>query len=125
MHPQGSFMVLTKALRHRVGNRRALKAYVESEAFMALFGNLLPQRRMTVLAIVAEAKAACGAPPAPRAVPKANWSDLAFRARFCAAYARGLSDEEVARHCRITLGAAIRAKHRYVLAPKAPLAMAA
>lgn len=128
MSPQGSFVVLTKALKHLAKGRsaRALKAYVEGATFVQLLATIRPERRRTALALLAKAEAACRIQlPAPTGARRANWRDLAFRAKFCNAYARGMTDEEAAQHCQITLSAAKAARRRYVEAPATPIARAA
>jgi hypothetical protein len=125
--PRGCLRTLTQTLIRlaRNGDVGGIRAYVRSDAFLAAFNGLDPNRRQTAMRSYANAEALCEAKaraplvrPGPidaRRALKANWSDAAMRAKLARAYAAaGGDDEKAARVLGVSLGAARLAKRRHL-----------
>jgi hypothetical protein len=109
----------------RNGDVEGFRAYVRSDAFLAAFISLDPERRRSAMRAFAKAEALCEAKAArPLAAPKridakrvekVNWSDPVMVDKLADAYARGGgNDEKAARILGVTLGSARLAKRRHL-----------
>ena len=123
--PIGCLQSLTMAFKRLAnkGDFEGLRAYVCSDAFLAAFNGLDPNRRPSAMRAYARAEVLCEAntchplvKPGPidaRRAQKANWSDPARLARLADAYAvAGGDDEKAARILGVSLGSARLAKKR-------------
>ena len=125
--PIGCLKSITTALKRlaRNGDVEAFRAYVRSDAFMAAFRGLDPERRRSAMRSYATAEALCEA-MAPRHLikpkpihakrsQKASWGNPVMRAKLANAYVRaGGDDEKAARILGVTVGSARLAKRRYL-----------
>ena len=125
--PIGCLKSITTALKRlaRNGDVEAFRAYVRSDAFMAAFRGLDPERRRSAMRSYATAEALCEA-MAPRRLikpkpihakrsQKASWGNPVMRAKLANAYVRaGGDDEKAARILGVTVGSARLAKRRYL-----------
>jgi hypothetical protein len=102
-----------------------LRAYLRSDAFMAAFNGLDPQRRRSAMRSYATAEALCEAKAPHRLVKpkpidakrsqKVDWGDPVMRAKLGNAYDRaGGDDEKAARILGVTVGLARLAKRRHL-----------
>jgi hypothetical protein len=109
----------------RKGDVEGFRAYVRSEAFLADFIGIDPDRRQTAMRCHARAEALCEAnarhplvQPRPidaKRAHKTNWSDPTKLARLADAYAvAGGDDEKAARILGVSLGSARLAKKRHL-----------
>jgi hypothetical protein len=109
----------------RRGDVDGLRAYVRSDAFIASFNGLDPERRQTAMRSFGRAEALCEAraphplvhpqPIDARRAQKANWSDPARSAKLAEAYAvAGGDHEKAARLLGVSPGSARLAKKRYL-----------
>jgi hypothetical protein len=128
--PRGCLKSISTALRRlaRNGDVEGFRAYVRSDAFLAAFNGLDPERRQSAMRAYAKADALCEAKarrplakPKPidaKRTDKVNWGDPVLRAKLANAYARaGGNDEKAARILGVTLGSARLAKRRHLDAP--------
>jgi hypothetical protein len=128
--PRGCLKSISTALRRlaRYGDVEGFRAYVRSDAFLAAFNGLDPERRQSAMRAYAKADALCEAKAPHRLVKpkpidakraqKVNWGDPVMRAKLVNAYARaGGDDEKAARILGVTLGSARLAKRRHLDAP--------
>src|ERR1700680_808002 len=96
--PRGCLRVITSALKRlgRTGDIEKLRAYLRSDAFLAAFSGLDPERRQSAMLSYARAQALCEAKaPHPLIKPKridakrsqkVDWGDPATRAELANAY---------------------------------------
>ena len=125
--PRGCLRVITTALKRlaRNGDVERFRAYIRSDAFLAAFNGLDPERRQSAMRAYARAEALCEAnaphrlvKPKPidaKRLQKANWGNPVMRAKLADAYARaGGDDEKAARLLGVTLGSARLAKRRHL-----------
>jgi hypothetical protein len=130
-NPGGCLRVLTAAFMGfaRGGDVDGLRAYLRSDAFMAAFNGLDPQRRRSAMRSYATAEALCEAKAPHRLVQpkpihakraqKTSWGDPMMRAKLADAYLRsGGDNEKAARILGVTVGSARLAKKRYLDAAK-------
>src|SRR5437016_12187539 len=106
--PRGCLRVITTALKRlaRNGDVEGLRAYVRSEAFLANFDGLDPERRQSAIRASARAETLCEANTPHRLVKpkpidakrsqKVDWGGPAMRAKLVDAYVRGGGDDEKA-----------------------------
>ena len=125
---RGSLKTISTALMRlaRRGDVEAFRAYVRSDAFLAAFNGLDPERRRSAMRAFARAEILCEAKtPLPlagprridaRRVEKVNWSNQMV-AKLSDAYAQAQGDhEKAARILGITPGSARLAKGRHLRA---------
>jgi hypothetical protein len=125
--PRGCLRVITTALKRlaRNGDVEGLRAYVRSEAFLANFDGLDPERRQSAIRASARAETLCEANTPHRLVKpkpidakrsqKVDWGGPAMRAKLVDAYVRGGGDDEkAARILGVSLGSARLAKRRHL-----------
>ena len=125
--PRGCLQSIATALKRltRNGDVEGFRAYVRSDAFLAAFNGLDPERRQSAMRSYAKAETLCEAKarrplvkPKPidaKRAEKVNWGDPVMRAKLAAAYARaGGDDEKAARILGVTLGSARLAKKRHL-----------
>ena len=133
--PRGCLKSITTAFKRlaRNGDVEGLRAYLRSEAFLAAFSGLDPERRQSAMRSYAKAEALCEAnapyrlaKPKPihaKRAQKTNWGDPVMRARLANAYVRaGGDDEKAARILGVTIGSARLAKRRHLDAPEIDIA---
>ena len=125
MSPKGYFISIIRNLS-QARDLRGLEAYVTSDQFRVAFDRMPAAYRFRASQSVVEAMQRCQ-PKMPRAGSvKANWKDPAMVARFRQLCSQGKTDAEIASICRITVGAAQRARSRYFRGlEQAPFALAA
>jgi hypothetical protein len=129
-NPSGCLRVLTQALMGfaRRGDVEGLCAYLLSDAFMAAFNGLDPQRRRSAMRSYATAEALCEAKaPHPLVKPKpidvkraqkVSWDDPVMLAKLADAYeVAGGNHEKAARILGVSPGAARLAMKRYLDTP--------
>jgi hypothetical protein len=127
--PRGCLRVITTALKRlaRNGDVEGLRAYLRSEAYLAAFIGLEPERRQSAIRASARAETLCEANTPHRLVKpkpidakrsqKVDWGDPVMRAKLANAYARaGGDDEKAARILGVSLGSARLAKRRHLVA---------
>ena len=127
--PRGCLKSITTVLKRlaRNGDLEGFRAYVCSDAFLAAFKGLDPERRQSAMRAYARAETLCEAKAPLRLVKpkridakraqKANWGDPAMRAKLADAYARARGDDErAARILGVTLGSARLARVRHLSA---------
>jgi len=127
---RGCLKSITTALKRlaRNGDVEGFRAYVRSNAFLAAFNGLDPERRQSAMRSYARAEALCEAKAphrliAPKAIDakrtqKADWRDPVRLAKLANAYVRaGGGDEKAARILGVTVGSARLAKKRHLDAP--------
>ena len=127
MTPRGCLKSITTALKRlaRNGDVEAFRAYLCSDAFLAAFSGLDPQRRRSAMRSYAKAEALCEANAPYRLVrakridakraQKASWGNPVMRAKLANAYVRaGGDDEKAARILGVTVGSARLAKRRHL-----------
>ena len=125
--PKGCLKSMTTALKRfaRNGDVERFRAYVRSDAFLAAFNGLDPERRQSAMRASASAEALCEANAPNRLVKpkpidakrtqKVSWGDPVMRAKLANAYARaGGDDEMAARILGVTVGSARLAKRRHL-----------
>ena len=128
--PRGYLSSISRILKHfaRLGDVAGIRSYVRSDAFIAAFKGLDPERRQTAMLLFAEAHVTCEArAKMPLAAPVAlnarisenlaNWRDLTMLSKLADAYSRTRDHEEAARLLGVTVGAARQAKRRYLDLP--------
>jgi hypothetical protein len=98
--PRGCLQSITTALKRlaRYGDVEGFRAYVRSDAFLAAFNGLDPERRQSAMRSYAEAETLCETKarrplvkPKPidaKRAQKVNWGDPVMRAKLANAYAR-------------------------------------
>jgi hypothetical protein len=105
--------------------REGFRAYIRSEALLAAFNGLDPERRQSAMRASVRAETLCEAnaphrlvKPKPidaKRVQKISWGDPVMRAKLANAYARaGGNDEKAARILGVSLGSARLAKRRHL-----------
>jgi len=122
--------VITFALKRlaRKGDVERFRAYVRSDAFLAAFNGLDPERRQSAMRAYARAETLCEAKAPHRLIEpkridakrsqKANWGNPMMRAKLANAYdLAGGDDEKAARLLGVTIGSARQAKRRYLDTP--------
>jgi hypothetical protein len=125
--PRGCLKSITTALKRfaRYGDVERFRSYIRSEAFLAAFVGLDPERRQSAMRAYARAETLCEAKAPHRLIgpkpidakraQKANWGDPVMLAKLANAYARaGGDDEKAARILGVTLGSARLAKRRHL-----------
>ena len=125
--PRGCLKSISTALRRlaRNGDIQGFRAYVRSDAFLATFNGLDPERRQSAMRSYAEAERLCEVKarrplvkPRPidaKRTQKVNWAYPLLRAKLANAYTRaGGDDEKAARILGVTLGSARLAKRRHL-----------
>src|SRR5262245_50374837 len=125
--PIGCLRSISSVLKRlaRRGDVDGLRAYVRSDAFLAAFKGLAPERRRSAMRAFANAETLCEAKAsrplvAPKRidakrVEKVNWSDPVMLDKLADAYAQGGGDDEkAARILGITLGSARLARRRHL-----------
>ena len=125
--PRGCLRVITTALKRlaRNGDVERFRTYVRSDAFLAAFNGLDPERRQSAMRASATAETFCEANAPNRLVKpkpidakreqKVSWADPVMRAKLGNAYARaGGDDEKAARILGVSLGSARLAKRRHL-----------
>ena len=121
--PRGCLKSITTAFKRlaRNGDVEGLRAYLRSDAFLAAFNGLDPERRQSAMRSYAKAEALCEAnapyrlvKPKPihaKRAQKTSWGDPVMRAKLANAYVRaGGDDEKAARILGVTVGSARLAK---------------
>lgn len=125
--PRGCLKSITATLNRmaRDGDVEGFRAYVRSDAFLAAFSGLDPERRSSVMRSYAMAETLCEANARqplrkPKSIDakraeKVAWGDPTMRAKLANAYARAKGDDEkAARILGVTLGSARLARRRYL-----------
>ena len=128
--PRGCLKSITTAFKRlaRNGDVDGLRAYLRSDAFLAAFSGLDPERRQSAMRSYAAAEALCEAKAPHRLVKpkpihakrahKTSWDNPVMRAKLANAYVRARGDDEkAARILGVTVGSARLAKKRYLGAP--------
>ena len=129
--PRGCLRVLTATLMRlaRRGDVEGIRAYVRTDAFLASFMGLDPDRRQSAMRCYGRAEALCEAKSAhplvrPRPIDAKrtiSWVDPTMRGKLANAYARaGGDDEKAARMLGVSLGSARLAKKRHLDAAAVP-----
>jgi hypothetical protein len=113
----------------RRGDVEGIRAYVRTDAFLASFMGLDPDRRQSAMRCYGRAEALCEAKSAhplvrPRPIDAKrtiSWVDPTMRGKLANAYARaGGDDEKAARMLGVSLGSARLAKKRHLDAAAVP-----
>jgi hypothetical protein len=125
--PKGCLKSMTTALKRlaRNGDVERFRAYVRSEAFLANFNGLDPERRQSAMRASVGAETLCEArsphrlvrpkPIDAKRVQKVSWGDPVMLAKLANAYVRGGGDDEkAARILGVTVGSARLAKRRHL-----------
>ena len=106
--PRGCLRVITTAFKRlaRTGDVEKFRAYVRSDAFLAAFSGLDPERRQSAMLSHAKAQALCEAKAPHRLIKpkridakrsqKVSWGDPVMRVKLASAYARAGDDDEKA-----------------------------
>ena len=125
--PRGCLQSISSTLMRlgRNGDVEDFRAYVRSEAFLAAFNGLDPERRSSAMRSYVKAETLCETKARlplvkpkridAKRVQKVAWSDPAMRAKLASAYAQaGGDDEKAARILRVNPGSARLASKRHL-----------